>query len=746
MNNSRLLVLITILIVYGSLYPFNFSMAKPGALVHLFSDRNLFTSMGDMLGNVFLFAPLGLIAMLHRMPAWGVFRASTSIAVVGLAIALGLQVLQIFLPTRDAALADVAWNMLGMLIGALAGGHIATHSFGLAALPRTRAMPAYLLVGLIAVEWLPLVPSLELQLMRAQLKLLWSTPITLGVPFWQGVAVAMFAGHLTACVFNRRQSVVWLVLILAAIIAGKLFIEDMPIQPSGPVGLALGGLVWVITQQGAEVRRRTLVWLTLILCYTASALAPYQLRDAAATISWLPFAAMLEGSILSNVRSLTSNLVFYVGILYVGAKAGGQLTSATLGLALWTLVMELMQTIIKGRSADITEPILVLLTGLALARFNQPGPGFIKASDSAVSIAQTKRPTGFNVWPLQAGGAVIFLILALTVLLSLPAIPYNVRELFRADANPLALLAFSMALLWTGGGAVWLGTRVARARWPGLQLVPLTLLVCGVSLALLWAGVNTESIEDISGSSNRFWFVTQREVWGSIWKAAFLWMDSPRWIGNLEHFVRYSALYAPLPIVLGLLIALRQADWRGEKRLLHLTGLLLSAGALLWLCKAIAFDWTSTDNLNELIARDGAWGWGGGGFIYALLLVVCINGLLLAEAASAGPAQISLAMLFSVAALPVGWWLLNEGLEQNVQKYGLVYSGTQFLLGQDRSNLLDPTELFLRWCATQVSAALVLSTGVWLGQSACQKNLTQRLPWQHASSTHKKATECTPAI
>ena len=741
MNNSRLLVLITFLIVYGSLYPFNFSMAKPGALAHLFSDRNLFTSTGDMLGNVILFAPLGLISILHLVPGWGLFRAFIGIVATGLAMALGLQVLQIFLPTRDAALADVAWNMLGMLIGALAGGYIATHHPPMPVLPHTRTMPMFLLAGLIAIEWLPLVPSLDLQLMKAHLRLLWSTPVTLGAPFWQGIAVAMFAGHLLTFVFNRRQSVLGLVLVLAVMISGKLFIEDMPMHSSGPVGLALGGLGWAITQSCAKVRRRTLVWLTLILCYTASALAPYQLRDEATTVSWLPFASMLEGSMLSNVRSLTSNLVFYVGILYVGAKSAGLLTSATLGLAVWALVMELMQTIIKNRSADITEPILVLLTGLTLARFQAQGAGFLKASGSAFPIDQAKLPTSFRVWTLQAGGAIIFLMLGLTVLLSLPGVPYNVRELFRADASLPALLAFSMALLWAGGGSVWLGTRLARARWPGLQLVPLTLLASGVSLALLWAGVTTESIEDISGSSNRFWFVTQREVWGSIWKDVFLWIDSPRWIGTVEHFVRYSALYAPLPIVLGLLVTWRQTDWRDEKHTLRLTGLLLGAGALLWLCKAIAFDWTSTDNLNELIARDGEWGWGGGGFLYALLLVVCINSLLLAEAVSAGPTQIGLTVLFSLAALPLGWWLLNEGLEQNVQKYGLVYSGTQFLLGQDRLNLLGPTALFLRWCTTQASIALVLAIGVWLGQNVRPKNLLQTRPWPNASSTHKKATE-----
>ena len=694
-----------------------------------------------MVGNVILFFPLGLIAMLNRVSAWGTFRASISVVIIGLTMSLGLQILQIFLPTRDAALADVAWNMLGMLSGMLAASYIATHQRGLATLPHTRTMPLCLLAGLVATEWYPLVPSLDLQLIKEHFKLLWSTSFTLAAPLWQGMAVAMLSGYLLASVFRLRQSAFWLGLFLATIIVGKLFMEDLPVQPSGPAGLALGGVAWVIIQQCSEFRHRTLVWIALILCYTASALTPYQLRDEAASISWLPFATMLEGSMLSNVRSLTGNLIFYVGILYIGPKASGRLTSATMGLAAWVLVMELMQTMIKGRGADITEPILVLMIGQMLARFQVHEAGQSGAVDSVVRLDKTRLPPGFATWLFQAGVATSILMLGLTVLLSLPGIPYNIRELFRADASLPALFAFSMALLWAGGGAAWLGARLALARRPGLQLLPLTLLVSGVSFSWLWAGVTTESIEDISGSANRFWFVTQREVWGSIWKEAFLWIDSPQWIGAAEHFVRYSAFYAPLPIVLGLLIALRQATWGGEDRTQRLAGLLLGAGALLWLCKAIAFDWTSTDNLNELIARDGDWGWGGGGFLYALLMVICINALLLAEAVSAGPHQLGLAVLLSLLALPVGWWLLNVGLEQNVQKYGLVYSGTQFLLGQDRLHPLNPTSLFVRWCVAQVSTTLILAIGVWLGQSAARKNLMRTLPWRNASSTHEKATE-----
>jgi VanZ family protein len=740
MKHSRLLASIAFFIIYGSLYPFNFSPAKPDALAQLFSNRTLLTTKGDMLSNVALFAPFGVIAMLGCATRWGLFKAALGAVMTGLTIALALQVLQIFLPTRHATLADFFWNMLGIFGGVVTGGIIAKFEPGLTARHPQKTMPLLLLAALVAIEWFPFSPGLDLQLVKKNLISLWSTPVTLAAPLWQGITVALLAGYLLESVIRRPQATRWLVLFILMISFGKLFMNDNLIQPSSPAGLTLGALGWWLIKQNPEAGRRDLVWLTMVLCYTASALQPYQLQDKATPISWLPFATMLEGSVLHNIGSLASSLVLYVGILYIGAMASGKLASATLGLALWVLIVELAQSLVKTRSADITEPLLVLFVGLALAKFQPVQHDRPKESASTTLLDHPRQSCELAEWLLKTGTATGVLMLGMTVVLSLPSLPYNVRELLRSEASLPALFAFSVALLWAGAGPVWLGTHLAKAHRPGLQLLPLTLLVCAISLTWLWAGVSTESVEDISGSANRFWFVTQQEVWGAAWKNVFLLIGSRQLIDVVEHFVRYSALYAPLPIVLGVLLVLRQSPWRGKERFRSLTGLLLSAGTLLWLCKAIAFDWSSTDNLNELIAKDGEWGWGGGGFLYALLLLVCINALLLAEAANGGWHGLGLAVLLSLVALPMGWWLLNQGLEQSVKKYGLVYSGPQFLLGESRLLPLSQELLFLRWCAVQASTALILATGVWLGQEASTKNLKPAHPWLHTSSTQENWT------
>jgi len=78
--------------------------------------------------------------------------------------------------------------------------------------------------------------------------------------------------------------------------------------------------------------------------------------------------------------------------------------------------------------------------------------------------------------------------------------------------------------------------------------------------------------------------------------------------------------------------------------------------------------------------------------------------------------------------LPVSWLLLNHGLEQDVGKYGLHFSGVDFLLGPDRKNLISRPELFFRWSVVQMAFVLGMAFGAilymrWVGQGAPVKSM-----------------------
>lgn len=713
------LVLVGFLIGYGSLHPFEFAEPASGALARLFQDWTLVRSRGDMLGNVALFVPWGFAGMLVIASREQVKGAVAVTALTGILLALGCQVAQLWVPSRVSELSDVFWNVLGLAAGMFLGSRALMRRKLGAATEAGSFAAAYLLGAWLLAFWLPLVPSLDLQLLKTNLKDLMSAhAFSLG-EFMVGLPMAMMSGYLLSRIWGLRASLIWLLPLLGLAAVGKLFVHGARIDASVLLGFVAGTIAWWGCARVAPQLRTVIVGITLLLAYTLQGLSPFDLRAAPAAFVWSPLTAMLTGSMLANAQALANSLVVFVSLLFLVQVAGGRPAAASVGLAVWVAIVEMTQTIVVSRTGDITQPLMVLLLGQAFrfsgrASFaNAPKPEQSTPAHVRAAAASTIQRTLVLALALVTSGAVV-----ISLLLRLPGIPYNVRELFRDDGSPLVLAVFTLALLWAGAGSAWLGVTLAKSRYPAWLLPPLALAAGLISLSLLWLSVTAESIADISGSSNLYWFVTNKNIWGDAWRLVFLNLDAPEAVGFLERCVRYSALYAPLPIISGLMVAFRQLRRRHQSVSLYRAfGVLVSAALTLWLCKAIAFDWSSTDNLNELIAPDGKWGWGGGGFLYLLVGLICLNSVILTEGLGGTAFARTFSVFFTLGAVPLGWWLLNSGLDQQVEKYGLVFSGTQFLLGPDRSQVLSAEVLFVRWALVQASATMLIAAGIWLGSA-----------------------------
>ena len=717
MTRHVLLGLTGLLIIYGSLYPFDFSPAVPGAIDRMFSNWDLMSSRGDIVGNIVLFVPWGLAGMFSMAPRLGPGAAAALTAGLGLAIALGAQVGQVWVPSRFASMGDVFWNMIGLFAGLLPGRLLLRH-FQFGSKQSLDTLLAWsLIVAWTVVEWAPGVPSIDLQLVKDQFKLLLASPVfSMPSILWQ-TAVALFLGSMLNLTLGGRYALWLLPCLLGGLAIGKLFFRGASIDASVLLGFALGTCGWWAIFRLSEDKRNLIIVSSLLAAYSAEALSPFALRDAPAAISWVPFAGMLQGSMMANLESLIGRLVLYASILQVFRLAGARLSIASLGLAFWVMVMELTQTLIQTRSSDLTEPLLVLLLGQGFEVLQTRKPGAQQVREVRLRPRLAGQAGGWKLPITTLLAAVLVIVIGIRLLLRVPGIPYNVQDLFWKGGSILDLARFALAVLWIGAGSVWLARRLEGSTMPELRLPPFALAVSLVSLALIWPSVATKSLGDITGSIQLFRSVTTESAWGEFWRRAFLRLDAAELIGFLERCVRYSAVYAPLPILLAFMIAVREW-WRGRSNG-YAWVFRLSASVLLvlWLCKVITFDWASTDNLTELIAREGEWGWGGGGYLYALLLLLCLNGLILAQVPAATAGKRGWVLLFSLGAVPLGWWLLNQGLEQNLPKYGLVFSGTQFLLGPDRNHLLSSQILFMRWSVVQICGTLVLSVGVWLGNA-----------------------------
>jgi len=78
---------------------------------------SLFSSRGDELGNIALFSPYGFLGILSLGSRRNLTPAIIALIIFGFILAAWLQVLQLMLPSRDAAIGDVFWNIAGIATG-----------------------------------------------------------------------------------------------------------------------------------------------------------------------------------------------------------------------------------------------------------------------------------------------------------------------------------------------------------------------------------------------------------------------------------------------------------------------------------------------------------------------------------------------------------------------------------------------------------------------------------------------------
>lgn len=713
---NRWHLLLALLIAYGSLYPFDFT--PPDAwlpeLARLLADTRLWSSRGDVLGNILLFLPWALVS---RPLAGASARAQWSLLLSGLALSAGLQVLQIALPSRDAAVSDIVWNMVGLLLGQFALAPWVGRMVPNTVPPGRNATLAWAMFGLwLANQTMPYVPSLDAAQLRIALEAFLAPTWPSTALLLQAFANVLVLGHLALAHLSRRGALMTVLAALLGTAAARLLLVDHPVHW---LELAAGAAAWVslLCLRSAE-RIAPLALVTQLTAMTVAALAPFDWRAHAAAFNWQPFSAYLHGNMLGNLRELLDAVWYAAAVLWLARGMNARLAGVGAFLVVWVLMLEFTQLWIAQRSADITPVLTTLFAVLGMIRLlrwageSKPAPkdpiaAPVRASLEGHSIASPAAPLpralGWALAAWLAGTA------ALAWLIRQPGVPYNLRELFLGDGHPLAIAVFILAGLSLGAGPRLALALAQSAPRPALRLAWLLPVSGLLSLLLLALSVTTESLDDIAGSNNLYWWVTEGETWGAAAAAFFRSTLTAQMVAPIERTVRFLALY--LPPAAFLAVALAAIELRlPARRIAAMTAVLLP---LLWLCKAVAFDWSSTDNLNELIAPDGRLGLGGGVYLYLLLALGAVHiALLVRQSAPRWPA-----LTYTAAAVPLSWWLLSHGLSAEIHKYGQVYSGVQFLLGPDRIEQLTEGALQARWTALYLALIATGSAGVILARA-----------------------------
>jgi glycopeptide antibiotics resistance protein len=366
-----LLWLLVILISYGSLYPFSFA-AHEGSLEELgrlFTAPNLNMGRGDLVGNLLLFVPYGFIAALLARQRHHPHQQLVWLLVNGAVLALALQIIQIWLPSRVPALVDVFANLGGMAIGvALAGllPRLLPRQVQSALGSENSAQALFagtLMLCWLSDQWFPLVPTLDLQNLLNALKPLLQTLQPDPVRTLHTTCAWLAFFWLTKLLFKQPPGLIPIAVASLLILAGKLFIVGAIISASNVFALALALAASPLLQRHYGLN--ALIVLMLLSLFV-SGFSPFALRNSPQTFHWIPFTGMLEGDMGNNLLNLIEKSYFYGALILLIHVNGARPLPAAIAAASCLLLIEGAQLFLAGRTAESTDPVLALLLGFAL--------------------------------------------------------------------------------------------------------------------------------------------------------------------------------------------------------------------------------------------------------------------------------------------------------------------------------------------------------------------------------------------
>jgi len=357
---------VTLLIVYGSLYPFDFSALSTVDLRSRLATLGSLqlTLRGDMLGNFALFVPFGFFGALAFLRQEGDAASTVRLSVAGLALALALQLGQLALPTRDPSLVDVGLNALGIVAGVLVARMPAVGRLALGLSSARRLdIPLYLAGMWIVSQLLPLVPTLDLSVVRTALKPLLQPVVSIPE------AVLYFAAWLAALHMLDRQFPEarpgkLLAFLPLLVLAPQPFIVSGEITPGEVAGSVAAGLVWLATRSWLKPMALGVLLLAATL---GSNLLPWEAAPWARDFHWVPFASLLEGNMSSNSAALLRKLFVCGGSVWLFRAGGSTWLGAGGVVFLAVAVQEAVQVVSLRGSPDITDLLLAVIAAVGLA-------------------------------------------------------------------------------------------------------------------------------------------------------------------------------------------------------------------------------------------------------------------------------------------------------------------------------------------------------------------------------------------
>ena len=400
-NNRLELTLATLayvaVIAYGTLFSTE-AWRVPREFHFLAWEGLRIASRADMFENVLGYIPLGVLLALRLGLSTSRGVAVTVTLLAGALLSLSLEMIQVFVPSRDSSATDLLMNTIGTFVGAFGSALVDPRQASSRTLVRIRnawfrpGVVGNLGVGVV-VLWIasqvsPFIPTIDVATVRQGLSSAWHTlrdPELLNLS--QALTYACYLSALgffwsTAAREDRAGVGMYSVLVLVVLLS-KPFFLGRELSLEALIGFSVSiPLIAILSRWSDRVRGAI---GAMMLC---AGFLVYEFTPAAGPFhdfNWVPFRGEITNT-LNGLMGMTGLIwVFFTlgALIRVSSSRYQRRAYAVLGaLAVVFLVglCEWFQQIIPGRYGDITTVGIAMAGWVAAWRFPEGRNAFAAAS------------------------------------------------------------------------------------------------------------------------------------------------------------------------------------------------------------------------------------------------------------------------------------------------------------------------------------------------------------------------------
>jgi VanZ family protein len=265
-NYAIVTAITAIVIVYGSLYPFDFSVPTngPGPATTLLDSWANPPSHGDFLANILLYMPLGFFGMLSFSRRVGFWRRLPIVVAGGALLSLTMELTQYYDVGRDTEATDLYANTIGTFIAAPVAMLFSNRlSFPLLPEIMARPVPTLLIASWLGYRFYPFVPTIDLHKYWHALRPVILEPIPAPLPLYRHTSIWLALFALIEVIVGRRRSALLAPLFAVFVLSMRVLIISTILSVAEVVGAAIAVCVWPLLLVVNQRVRAALLFLLL---------------------------------------------------------------------------------------------------------------------------------------------------------------------------------------------------------------------------------------------------------------------------------------------------------------------------------------------------------------------------------------------------------------------------------------------------------------------------------------------------